>query len=284
MNCPECDALLRSASGFEPGKKVRCPKCKEVITVPEAASRVKTKPTRPAEPDDDDEDRPARKKAAARPERSRRDEDDEDDEDEDDRPRRKGKKGKKEAAGFFTPTRLALLIGGVLVVVGGVVTLILVLNKGEEKPKDGGSKDGVVKDGPRKDGPQKDGAPGDGGIAFDKVLHPGLVNHAASREAVKKLVGAWRGNKGNKSIEVVYRGDGTFKQVIRDGGQMSPFEGTWKLTQVGGNQGGTSRIERKAAIGGGGDAIQLVLEPIGKPSGTITHKDDFDDWVLTKAP
>jgi hypothetical protein len=295
LDCPECGAKLRSATGFEPGKKIRCPKCKEVVTVPGPEARVSKARPAPARDEDDEDDRPAarRKAAAVKPSRPRRDEDDEDDEDrdddEDEAPRRRKKGKKKEAAGFFTPGRIAIYGGLLAAVIAGVIVLVIVLKKGDgdsggQARKDDKPRDGAPRDGSPRDGGPKDGAPGDGGIAFDKVLHPGLVSHDGARAAVTKLVGKWSGSKGAKSIEVTYRGDGTFKQVITDKGQTFPFEGTWKLTAVGGNQGGTSRIDRKAAIGGGGDSIQAILDPIGKPAGTITHKDEFDDWALTKAP
>ena len=257
LDCPECGAKLRSASGFEPGKKVRCPKCKEVVTVPEPEARV----------------------SKARPSPAR---DDEDEGDEDEAPRRKKKGNKKDAAGFFTPARIAIFGGLLAAVIAGVVVLVLVLKKGDSGGQ--AKKGDKPRDGAPRDGSPKDGAPGNGGIAFDKVLHPGLVNHAASRAAVTKLVGKWSGSQGNKSLEVEYRRDGTFRQTRRDGPSSFPNQGTWKMTQVGGNQGGTSVVERKSTVKLGDDRIQLILDPIGKPAGVITYKDGAEEWEMRKAP
>jgi phage FluMu protein Com len=111
IKCPHCSKEMRAADE-QAGKKVRCPGCKEVLTLPaaatgvKAASPVKTSPkaappplpkppvdededdavpvARKRRPVDDDEDAPVAR-------RRRRDEDDDEPEedDEDERPRRK---------------------------------------------------------------------------------------------------------------------------------------------------------------------------------------------------
>jgi phage FluMu protein Com len=131
--CRSCSARL-NAPDTAAGKRVKCPKCAAVLTVPAPTAAdddfevVDDEPAppkrRPAVVDDDadeDDDRPPRK-------RSRRGE--EDDEDEDDRPRPKKKKGKKAA-----PKSNLLLIlgigGGILLVAVVGVVLAVVWNKDE---------------------------------------------------------------------------------------------------------------------------------------------------------
>ena len=118
VECPECGKALKTANPIAPGKKVRCPGCKEIFTMPAAkaasstAVRTKSAPPPPRPSVDDDDDLP-------RPKRKRRDEEDDelDDEDEDDRPRKKKKK-KKKAAGV----NWALVGGG-----AGALVLVLIL-------------------------------------------------------------------------------------------------------------------------------------------------------------
>ena len=105
--CPNCSKEIRAADA-QAGKRVRCPDCKEVLTLPDASTAVQSPPERPnaaksavsaappkrrpddeeeAAPmvvpvdDDDDDDRERRRK--------RRRRDDDDDDDDDDRPRRR---------------------------------------------------------------------------------------------------------------------------------------------------------------------------------------------------
>lgn len=87
ITCPGCHSTLQLRPEYA-GKKIRCPKCQEVLTVPVDAEEdepldvtpadeafTATKPARETVP-------PARKKRA-----SRRDEEDEDEDDRDDGPR-----------------------------------------------------------------------------------------------------------------------------------------------------------------------------------------------------
>lgn len=119
----ECGKQLR-VSEEHIGKRVRCPECKEPILVPDpdakkpAAARDTTTPRKPAPRGEDDDRKPAR---------SRRDDDDEDrkpvrgrrdEDDEDDRPAKgtKGKKGKPARKG-----------GGMLWVIVGASTALVLL-------------------------------------------------------------------------------------------------------------------------------------------------------------
>ncbi len=74
LQCPECDAVLNPSKPPAPGKKVKCPRCKEIFVVPEEerpravkkkkvaapkkkapAPKPKPAPKKKAIPDDDDE-------------------------------------------------------------------------------------------------------------------------------------------------------------------------------------------------------------------------------------
>lgn len=150
FTCPKCKKVLRTGNTLPAGKKVKCPGCATIFTVPAqpveedldtgiqsktspAAPKRKTAPP-PPPPDDDDEDdhRPRKRRRpepvdeddedeAPRKARKRRDDDDDvEDEDEDDRPRRR--KSKKKKAG----SNLALILG----LAGGGLVLVIVLLTG----------------------------------------------------------------------------------------------------------------------------------------------------------
>jgi len=134
IECPSCDKQLKAAEEKH-GKKIRCPSCQEVFTVPAA-----TKKSRPADADDDEgfADKPiaARRRPAEdhdevphRSPRSRRDDDD--GYDDDDEPRRRKGPQKK---GSALPWILAGTGGGVVVLTGIVVAVIL-LTKGSGQPE-----------------------------------------------------------------------------------------------------------------------------------------------------
>jgi len=144
MQCPSCDKQLKAAEEKR-GKKIRCPSCQEVFTVPAA-----TKKSRPAAADDDegfadkpmatrrrreeeDDELPRRSSRSRgreeeddevprRTSRSRRD-DDEDDYDDRPRPRSRQKKGSA------LPWILAGSGAGVLVLSGAVVAVVLASKK-----------------------------------------------------------------------------------------------------------------------------------------------------------
>src|SRR5262245_3015865 len=116
LTCSECGATLRLAGAVAPGKKIHCPKCQNVFTVPNAAIRKSPAP-RPVAVEVEDE-----------PE--------EDLEDEPRQPRQRRKKA--------TPSRKpVLLLGGIgLLLVAGIVTTIILVTRPKEetkKPSDGGT-------------------------------------------------------------------------------------------------------------------------------------------------
>jgi hypothetical protein len=133
LTCTDCEAKLRLRSTPAPGARVRCPRCatvfapdEEELARPTAITRKPApKPVRRADPDEEEDGRRgaiARKPTArARPLRRP---DREDDFDEDDRPRRKKKRRvRKEGnpALFW-----GLTIGGSVLALGLVVTLLIV--------------------------------------------------------------------------------------------------------------------------------------------------------------
>jgi predicted Zn finger-like uncharacterized protein len=99
--CPSCEAGLRVADTLPVGKKIRCPKCESLFTVPGD------------EPDDDDNDR------EEEPERRA--------------PRKRRPKRKKEAS--KVPLVIGLVLAGVLVLGGGGAALAVVFwpKKAEQK-------------------------------------------------------------------------------------------------------------------------------------------------------
>lgn len=130
--CPSCQAGLKSAAGFRPGQKLRCPKCQNSFEVPDEepeetpVESPKKKPVA-AVIDDDEEERPKAKK----PKKVAVVEEDDDDEEEEekDRPRKKKKKKKK---GGYKNSPIRFVILGVLLVVLGVMGCLLYQKKQNE--------------------------------------------------------------------------------------------------------------------------------------------------------
>lgn len=139
--CPGCPAQL-SAPESAAGKQIRCPKCKAVVAVPafipaevvpvvDAAVSApppapKPKPKPAVTDDEDDEDAPRKKTSRRddeddedRPRKKKRRayDDDEDDDEEDERPR---KKKKRKAASGGGGARVAVLVLGGLILLGGI--------------------------------------------------------------------------------------------------------------------------------------------------------------------
>lgn len=134
--CPGCPTRL-SAPEAAVGKQLKCPKCGALATVP-AASAAPADPPRPkpkpkAAPVEDDDDRPrARKRRDEdddddRPRRKKRyADDDDDDEYEHDRPRKK----RRPASGGGGGKVVALVLGGVVLLVGLGVGVYMLVGKG----------------------------------------------------------------------------------------------------------------------------------------------------------
>jgi hypothetical protein len=114
MKCPSCGAGLKVSANLAPGKRIKCPKCAISFTVP----------------DDEDEDRPVSRKAVTtRPRKAAPPPLDDDLPDEVlDRPapRKPRKKKKKESS--KAPLVVGLILG-LVVLVGGGITLAVVLSR-----------------------------------------------------------------------------------------------------------------------------------------------------------
>ena len=65
ITCPECGAGLKSATGFDAGQSVVCPKCESEFTVEEPEDG---RPRKAARASDDDEERPRKRKKKPREE------------------------------------------------------------------------------------------------------------------------------------------------------------------------------------------------------------------------
>jgi predicted Zn finger-like uncharacterized protein len=118
ISCPSCEAIL-NIDDDKAGKKVRCRKCEEVLTVPAAGGAKKKREEEAAI----QEKRKVRVKARARDDE---DEDDDDDEDDD----RSIKKKSKKAKGGAPVMLLALGGVGLLVLLaGGILAVVLLLPK-----------------------------------------------------------------------------------------------------------------------------------------------------------
>ena len=118
ISCPSCEASL-TVDDEKAGKKIRCRKCEEVISVPAAGSKKKREEETAVQ-----SKRNVRVKA-----RSRDDDDEDDDEDDDDEDDRRSRK--KKAKGGAPVLLLSLLGGGalLLVLIGGGIAAWVVLGK-----------------------------------------------------------------------------------------------------------------------------------------------------------
>lgn len=164
IECPECGAGLKSASGFKAGQYVACPKCEvnfavelpandedeaeDVEEVRPAKKKAKAVAARPADEDDDDDDRPKKKKKK----KKGREDDDDDDE--------------SERSYKNSPIRFAIL--GVLVVVMIVLGVMLIIKKQNENKETANAGDNPEQTGnppipPPPGGLQIPGPPGIGG-------------------------------------------------------------------------------------------------------------------------
>jgi WD40 repeat protein len=122
VKCSNCGAALKSQNPFVPGKKIKCPKCAKVFTIPEDDADAdddveepidepkKKKPVKPARDEDEDDEAPA--KTAKKNAKKDDDEDDEDDEPKTNGKNKKGKKSDKKSK-KKSGSPIILIIGGV---------------------------------------------------------------------------------------------------------------------------------------------------------------------------
>lgn len=115
--CPECGAGLKSATGFQVGQAIRCPKCKEQFDVEAPA---------------DDEEEVEARKPSRKPVRAAVDDDDEGDDEEDERPKKKKKKKKRRDDDEDAPSKMAFYIrlGVLLLILIGLAIAFAVLGPG----------------------------------------------------------------------------------------------------------------------------------------------------------
>lgn len=114
VTCPECDATLKSPTGFDVGDVIKCPKCKSDFEV--------------EEPEDEAAKKPAKAAAGKKPVKAAsRDDDDEDDDD--DRPRKK-KKRRDDDEDAKSNVAFYIRLGVLLTIMIGLGIALLVLGKG----------------------------------------------------------------------------------------------------------------------------------------------------------
>ncbi len=299
IKCPECNAGLKSSTGFEVGQSVSCPKCETDFTVEEP---------------DDDMPAPGKKpvKAAAA-----------DDEDDDEQPRKKKKKARaadddediEQRSYKNSPLRYAVL--GVLVVVMLVLGYFLYDKKKKEReaaaleadqpilrPDPSAQRDPVVRLDPNAPRPQPAGF-GDGGAgvrpnpkknptpkkgpdvggiavnAFGQLLAGGGAQNQKEADALTQkytaaLVGSWSADLGKGvTEELTYTADGTFA-AARSGGnaEASAVAGKWTVKGLTGTKGLKLQLDTVA----GPRTITAVFEdgelqhPSQQPGVTATFR------------
>ncbi len=136
IHCPECNAGLKSPTGFKVGQTVACPKCETYFVVEE-----------PEEEEEEEEEAPRKKtpaksKPVKKPVRAVVDDDDDEDEEEEEEeaPRKKKKKKKKrrddddeDEERSYKNSPLRFIILGILVIIMLVLGYMLYVKKQDEK-------------------------------------------------------------------------------------------------------------------------------------------------------
>ena len=266
--CPECNAGLKSPTGFAAGQTVACPKCETSFTVDAPAYEevdeqpapskkpVKAVASRVDDDDDDDDEKPRKKKKK----KSRDDEDDEEG----------GGKSYKNS-----PLRFIVLGVLVLIMLGlGIALVMKKLGEREEakapnedapatgQPGGGGNfqpppiqglpgpgianpKGGIV---PKKGGIQPPPPPppppnnSGGGDHIAGILgespRPGSADSVKLLESHrKKLLGVWEGKVDGSLHKISYQDNGQFTHEISGGGKDSTSAGTWNIAGLVGTRG-----------------------------------------------
>lgn len=269
--CPECGAGLKSASGFEPGQSVCCPKCETyfVVEQPEEAD----------EAEEPKKGKPAAAKAAvggkkplkasAAPA--------EDDADED-QPRKKKKKNADDEEWSYKNSWIRYAVLGVLLVVMGVLGYMLYDKKQRENADQGGNagrnepeipevfqpppKMGPVGVGPVGVGPKGPNpklpnpklpnpklpnpkTPAAGGGVLDIFSGPpapvGAEAEELTRTLKNKLVGTWKATVpygGSMfTVELVYKADGTLLETKKTPNGSAELGGKWTVKGLVGRKG-----------------------------------------------
>ena len=137
IKCPECNAGLKSASGFTVGKTVCCPKCETYFEVeaPEEEEEAEEAP-KPKEKPKSKAAAPAKKPVKAAVADDKDDDDDEDDEEEEEKPKKKKKKKKKkrgdDGEGSYKKSPVRFIILGILLIVMLVLGYFLYKKRQED--------------------------------------------------------------------------------------------------------------------------------------------------------
>jgi len=223
IRCPECNAPLKSSTGFTVGEAVSCPKCETDFTVREPEEEPEG--TEPKSAAGKNKDAPAVTKP-------RKGTDAEDDEDEDERPVRRSYKN--------SPLRYAVL--GVLVVIMLVLAYMLYEKRKKEREADAadnspGSSEPSTPRGPI--GPVPPGGPNPVlprmpvGIGGPKLPQPKDAAQALT-EAKARLIGAWECRLGGGDVcSVEYKTDGTFTYTATPKDEPAKtITGRWTLERV----------------------------------------------------
>jgi uncharacterized Zn finger protein (UPF0148 family) len=243
--CPECDAGLKSPTGFAVGQTVCCPKCETYFAVEEPEDeeepKAAKKPVKAAaldndEDDDRDDEAPKKKK------RKRRDDDDEDE------PARSYKN---------SPVRFVIL--GVLIVVMLVLGYMLYEKRKGERAMNAGSGPAPADDdlgpipgratGPAAGGPRPNanpnpvvpkppaGKPPAGPDPIGGLFGGGPAHPALFQRYKLLLVGTWVADLGGGvTEELTYATDGTFTATL-SGATAMTVTGKYVATEAVGKKG-----------------------------------------------
>jgi len=228
--CPSCQAGLKSAAGFKPRQKLRCPKCQGIVTVPAPVVEVL---------DDEMEDKappppkPSAKSSIKKIPVAANLEDD--DEEQEDRPVRKKKKKK---GGSYKSSPIRFVILGVLFVVLGVMGYMLFLKKATDKETIAHNEKVKAKQGTTDEGDEpapiaSSANPKGKGTYIAATAPP--EQRGDLMAFGRKLIGNWKGSVTKLptiTAEYTFNADGTFQAEIQENGQHGSRRGTWDLRRL----------------------------------------------------
>ncbi len=147
LTCPSCGAILKTAQPLPAGKRVRCPKCKSIVTVPEAEDvdqddpQPVQKPAAKSRPAEVTKEKPASAKRTVARSSDLEDDREENEEQEDPEEERKPKRKKSARGAKKKRTNPALIWGAAGGGAVALLVLVLVLTgvfRGKDSTKGGG--------------------------------------------------------------------------------------------------------------------------------------------------
>ncbi len=288
IKCPECNAGLKSPTGFTAGQSVCCPKCETYFAVEEPAededdNEPKAKPSKGK-----DTEKPA--PAGKKPLKAAVADDEDDEEKNDEKPKKKKKKkavADDEDGGSYKKSPLRFIILGVLLLVMVALGVMLYLKKQREaaaekqREADAATATAALKareenPPPRKDPPKvnpkvnpkvipKPGGgkgPDLGVLTGDTVggLFGGPVPFEEAQKLTRKytaaLVGTWAADLGNGVTEaLIYKPDGTFT-ANRPGSPPLTLSGKYMVTTLV----GTKAMKLQLDTAAGARTVTIVFE------------------------